>query len=299
MSHNHLITVGYDSSPGGQAAADWALNEAARSGARVHLVYVLPSPTYPAGPMMPIPATWPFGDIRAEAEQLVADVVAAATEAHPGVHLTGEVVQGGPVPVLLEQSGRSRLLVVGSRGHGGFAGLLLGSVSTAVSAHAHCPVVVVRPDHPQPQPNAPVLVGVDGSPCSHLALRFAFEAAEGRQVGLRVVRAVVPAGALWSAPEATPSVDVHDHEEAELTEWVAAWQDKFPSVTVTTEAVVDTPAMALVRTSRHAQLAVVGSRGLGGFGGMLLGSVSQQVLHHGHCPVAVVREIPRPDFVAV
>lgn len=296
---DNVVTVGYDSSEGSRAAAEWALDEADRSGARVRLVYVLSSPVHPAGPVLPIAGTWPPEDLRAEAERLLADVGTAASATHPEVQTSTEVGQGGPVPVLLEHSGRSRLLVLGSRGHGGFAGLLLGSVSTAVSAHAHCPVVVVRLDRPKPQPNAPVVVGVDGSPCSHLALRFAFEAAEGRRVGLHVLRAFPPAGALWSAQEATPPGNLHADEEAELAELAAGWRDKYPTVTATTEAVADSAAAALVRASFHAQLVVVGSRGLDGFRGMLVGSVSRQLLHHGHCPVAVVREVLSPDVVGV
>jgi nucleotide-binding universal stress UspA family protein len=161
-----------------------------------------------------------------------------------------------------------------------------------VSVHAHCPVVVVRGD--RPSPDAPVVVGLDDSDCARLALDFAFAQAAARGTGLRVVRAWSPPAQRWQPPDFDPEEQAVA-EKVEVEELTARQRDKYPQVELTISVVVDAPARAMVDASRHAQLVVVGSRGRGGFRGLLLGSVSQQLLHHPHCPVAVVRELPTPD----
>jgi nucleotide-binding universal stress UspA family protein len=175
---------------------------------------------------------------------------------------------------------------------GGFSGLLLGSVGVAVTAHAHCPVVVVR-GHLPAQTSLPIWVGVDGSPESDLAAGFAFDEAARRGVPVAAIHAWEPPPAPRRNTVPPLSYDAALIEVAErqlLDEDLASWRDKYPKVAVTTTVVPGQPGQALVEVSRHAQLVVVGSRGRGGFRGLLLGSVSQQLLHHAACPVAVVRE---------
>ena len=284
------IVVGYDGSESARAAIGWALDEGARTGADVHLVYAFEWPVYAAAPTVAGVGPWPDSHARAEAATMLDAAVAAAADSHPQVTVTHEALLGAPVPVLEDRSRNARLTVLGNRGQGGFAELLLGSVAVAVSAHAHCPVVVVRADGTPRQPNAPVVVGVDSSECAQRALAWAFEAASIRRVGLHVVRGVALPGPPWSAPPVGRT-----DELTELRELIAAWQDKYPDVVATPEVVADAPAGVMVRASRHAQLVVVGSRGRGGVRGLLLGSVSQQLLHHAHCPVAVVREMPATE----
>jgi nucleotide-binding universal stress UspA family protein len=178
-------------------------------------------------------------------------------------------------------------LVLGDRGLGGVAGLVLGSVAVALAAHGACPVVVVRGTARNQE--GPVVVGVDGSSVSEAALAFAFEAAAARGVELVAVHAWLPT-AIDRALE--PLVDwdvVAVEEDAILAERLAEWGQKYPQVTVRRTVVRDGAARALVDATRDGQLVVVGSRGRGNAAGLLLGSVSHGVLHAANCPVAVVR----------
>lgn len=281
------IVVGYDGSPSAQQAVKWAAAEGLRTGRPLLLAHAF---VWPAVPMaLAGPGIYPQGMARRDAERMVQEAAAEAAKAHPKVTITGTLLDGPPAVVLVERSREASLVVLGNRGHGGFAQLLLGSTGVAVSAHAHCPVVIVRGDE-RPAP-AHVLVGVDGSPSSLLALRYAFAQAADRAVPLRVVRVWNMSEPMWSVSENVPR-DLVAAEQKALDELLANWRAEYPDVEVVAEVVVDAPGRALVRASREAELAVVGSRGRGGFTGLLLGSVSQQLLHHSHCPVAVIRELP-------
>ena len=160
-----------------------------------------------------------------------------------------------------------------------------------MTAQASCPVVVVRgsePDGTAPPPE-PVVVGVHGSPTSEAAVAFAFEEASLRRVSLvavhvwqdRLVEAAVAPLLDWEA--------IESDERQVLAERLAGWSSKYPDVAVRRLVAYDRPARSLVEESGRAQLVVVGSRGRGGLHGLVLGSVSQALLHHAHCPVAVVR----------
>ncbi|MFC7615699.1 universal stress protein [Actinokineospora soli] len=182
------------------------------------------------------------------------------------VDVTGDMPESAPVPALLRQD--ACLVVLGSRGLGGFGGLLLGSTAVQVAAHARCPVVVVRGER-----SGDVVVGVDGSAHSVEAIAFAF--GEAQRLGAGVV--AVTAGSQ------------EDEAARALAESVAGWAERYPDVPVRRSVVRGHAARALVDAAADAALLVVGSRGAGGFRGMLLGSVSQGVLHHATCPVAIVR----------
>lgn len=282
------ILVGYDGSTEAAAALTWALDEARRSGRPVRLAYVYEWLTV-AGWIGPgiAPGVWPDETARRQVEDLVRKAATDAAAVSPGVTVQGEVFDGPPALVLEERSARAGLLVLGSRGHGGFTGLLAGSTAVAVTAHAHGPVVVVRGE--AGRRSGHVVVGVDGSEYSLVALGFAVEQAAVRQVPLRVVRAWHPPAG--QRPPAGPEArEAAMADRAELDEPLARWRRAFPDVEVAVEVTAAAPAALLVDASREAQLVVVGSRGRGGLRGMLLGSVSQQLIQHAHCPVAVVRE---------
>ncbi|WP_018253413.1 universal stress protein [Salinispora mooreana] len=286
--HGIEILVGYDGSPDAVRARDWALVEAARSGRSVHLAYVfewltMAGWTGPGGG----PSVWPDDTARQQAEELVRQAAADATS--PELTVTGELYEGPPALVLQELSARAGLVVLGSRGLGGFAGLLVGSTAGSVAAHAHCPVVVVRGGADHRERTGHVAAGVDGSEQSLLALGFAVEQAAARKVALHVLRAWRPPPGQRppSAPDARTDARA---ARAELEESLTRWRRAFPDLQITVEVAEGNPAELLVTASRNAQLVVVGSRGRGGLAGMLLGSVSQQLLHHAHSPVAVVRE---------
>ncbi|MBQ0904599.1 universal stress protein [Micromonospora sp. U21] len=279
------ILVGYDGSTDASVALDWALDEAEQSGQPVRLAYVFEWLTV-AGWVGPgvAPGVWPDDTARRQVEQLVRDAAAQAAAAHPGLAVTGEVYDGPPALVLQERSAEAGLLVLGSRGHGGFGGLLAGSTAVAVAAHGHCPVVVVRGGAggaPTDASGGPVVVGVDGSEPSLVALGFAAERAARRRAPLRVLRAWTPGpGGAAGVPD----------ERAAVEETLEPWRRTYPELAVTVDLVPGSPAAMLIEASRDARLVVAGSRGRGGLAGMLLGSVSQQLIQHAHCPVAVVRE---------
>ncbi|MGC4897336.1 universal stress protein [Micromonospora sp. DT31] len=282
------ILVGYDGSADAAIAVQWALDEAGRSDRPVRLAYVFEWLTVTGwiGPGV-APGVWPDEAARQQVEELVRQAATDAAADRPGLTVHGEVFDGPPALVLQERSAEAGMLVLGSRGHGGFGGLLAGSTAVSVVAHAHCPVVVVRDG--QRATSGPVVVGSDGSETALLALGFAVERAAQRDVPLRVLR-------VWEPPGGRRVPSDFDPEETAAAERAAAeaelapWRESFPDVPVEIEAVPGSAAALLVEASRSAQLVVVGTRGRGGLRGMLLGSVSQQLIQHSHCPVAVVRE---------
>jgi nucleotide-binding universal stress UspA family protein len=193
--------------------------------------------------------------------------------------------------VLVELEAPGDLLVVGSRGRGGFAGLLLGSVSQHCATHAKGPVVVVPPTAPLP-PERGVVVGVDGSDGSRAALRWAADEARVRGAQLTVVNAwwqPVTVSPLGEPVSLQQRVDLRPRSERLLRE-AASWIDPQVAGSLDVELLpVESPtAPALLECAKGAGLLVVGSRGRGGFAGLLLGSVSQHCVRHATCAVVVV-----------
>lgn len=280
------IIVGYDRSPDARAAARWALDEASRTGAQIEFLYAYEWPVWaPAASMIPAPVVWPDGETDRAIKGMLDDAVTAAKLSHPSVRTSISIVNAGAALTLIDRSVEAGLIVLGCQGHSAVTGLL-GSVSVSVSAHARCPVVVVRG---HAAPTDPVVVGVDDSPGAQSTLSFAFTQAAERDVALHVMRAwPLPAGVWESRPAAVE--DVIAGERAALDALVSGIQVQYPQVKATTEVVVAHPAAALVAASATAQLLVVGSRGRGALRGMLLGSVSQHVLRQAACTVAVVHE---------
>ena len=183
----------------------------------------------------------------------------------------------------------AQLVVVGDRGIGGFEGLLVGSVAPALAGHAHCPVVVVRVLGGGAPEGGPVVVGFDGSAASESALGFAVEEAVALGAPLAAVHAWQDIAVGAGEGRLLHIDSVADDAAAQLDEGLAPWRAKYPELVIEPVVVRDRPAQALVRQSAGAQLVVVGSRGRGPLAGLLLGSVSQAVLHHAASPVAVVR----------
>lgn len=281
------IIVGYDRSGDARIAARWALDEAARTGARVEFLYAYEWPTWmPATSMVPAPAVWPDGETDRAIRGMLHEAVTTARHTHPTVRTNISIVHESAALALIRRSTEASLVVLGSQGHSGVAGLL-GSVSIAVSAHAHCPVVVVRGD-----PAAgPIVAGVDYSGSAPFVLSFAFDQAAVRGAELHVIRAweATVGGVFDDRPLVTEAVLTG--EAHRLDDLLAGWREKYPQVKVTAEVVREHPAAALTEAGARAQLVVVGSRGRGPVRGMLLGSVSQHLLHHCVSTVAVTREI--------
>ncbi|WP_327117293.1 universal stress protein [Nocardia sp. NBC_01730] len=234
--------------------------------------------------------------MRRDGERIVTEASRIARAAVPGAELvlTTEVSFDLLVPTLIARSEQVKMLVVGSRGLGAFHRGLFGSVSTALTRHAHCPVAVVHNVAGiEPEwAGKPVVVGVDGSSNSVPAIELAFDDASLRKVGLTAVHT-------WSDVTGldfpVPGWDAElESEEMVLAEQLAGYCERYPDVPVRRIIKVDRPARALLDESAHAQLLVVGSHGRGGFAGMLLGSTSNALLHSAQCPMIVVRDHKRP-----
>lgn len=291
MTHQKII-VGYDGSADSEAAARWALDEAARTDAPLEFFYASEwAPYVPAAAMMPVASPWPDAGLEPAVTEMLDAALTAAARTHPGVQTSRVAVQAFAASTLIDRSAQAGMVVLGSRSRNAFAGMLLGSVGVAVSAHAHCPVAIIRGSAADPlcPPRRSVLVGVDDSAGARLALDHAFEQAAGRDLALRVVRAWLPPLDLITAPVLTDA-EVTARQRALLAEFVAEWCEKYPAVKVVTEVLADHPAKALQESSRSAQLLVVGAHGRGAFRRMALGSVTQHLLRHADCPVLVARE---------
>jgi nucleotide-binding universal stress UspA family protein len=289
--HPRPVVVGVDGSRPADAALDWAVAEARSRRVPLRIVHAFVWPLFKVR-LGPSPYGPPEGGLRAQAEHVLTEAAERAREAASDLEVEARLRTGLPAAVLLAEGADAELIVLGCRGLGGFAGLLVGSVSGQVAEHATRPVVVLRP--PGPQPGEPatrdrVVVGVDRSPESDEAIRLAFQEASRLGCGLTGVHCV-PA-----APGDPPGGDdlarggrPEDPEGRRLAETLAGRSGKFPDVDVRFLVVRGSPARELVRLSPGARLLVVGRRGGGGFRGLLLGSTSRAALHHAACPVAVV-----------
>ncbi|WP_200210089.1 universal stress protein [Micromonospora coerulea] len=282
------VVVGVDGSPTALDAVRVAAREAAARHRPLRVVHAFIWPLYAAS-HGPVPAAPPDAGLRQEAEKLVREAVDEARKVSAELAVTGHVVDGAAAPVLVRESRDGALLVLGHRGLGGFADLLVGSVAVHLSARADCPVLVVRGE---PRADGPVVVGVDGSALSDEAIGFAFAEAAQRGTSLVAVHAwryPRPAGPGDIVPLVYDAEELAAEEERVLAESLAGWTERYPEVPVRHRLVAATPARALVEESTNAQLTVVGAHGRGAFRGLLLGSVSHAVLHHARSPLAIVR----------
>lgn len=283
-----LIVVGIDGSAHAAMAARWAANEADLRGASLRLVYgySLPVASYAGYSMAPDD----LGDVmRVEGEHLLSAVADEIRTQHPAIEIDTRVVQGDAVLALRQVSARARLTVVGSRGNGRMAGVLLGSVALAIAAHGTAPVAIIPAEGPGWPSDGSVVVGVDGSATNEVAIRFAFEQAAFRGAELVAVHT-------WNhlkesaMQDGVPDLAAMDQaERTRLAQELAGWQEKFPDVVVRQQVLHGKATAVLLSVARTAQLLVVGSRGRGGFTGMVLGSTSQSLISHAVCPVVVVR----------
>jgi nucleotide-binding universal stress UspA family protein len=289
----HPVVVGVDGSESALHAVRWAAREAVRRNAPLRLVHVCHLAPVRHPKQVPPPLDYQAA-ILDQGRHWLTEAEEAARRAAPGLVMTADLRDGGAADVLVAESRTAQLVVLGSRGLGGFTSLLVGSVAVALSAHAHSPVVVLHAATADgiPPEAGPVVVGVDSSELSDAALTFAFEAAAARGVPLVALHTwldVTMAGA-WTVLPGTVDWDwLQDQEEQRLAERIAPWRDKFPHVEVRPLVVRSRPERALLEHAAGAQLIVVGSRGRGAFAGFGLGSVSQVLLHHAECPVAVAR----------
>lgn len=269
MASTRPVVAAVDGSQHSLEAAQWAATEAGCRHALLHLLAVNDDPA------------------RTEyADNAVRSAQQRCREHRPGVDITTEVATGHAIDELIRRSKHAQLIVLGAHGHDDFPDALLGSVSDAVATHTECPVVVVRGSPPT---TAPIVVGVDESPGSHTALRFAFEAAAQRGAELIAIQAWHEEEPLTPQLPAGAREPVQRHIERRLARHIAECSAHYPGVRKRTVAAQPGhPVAALTAAAQDAQLLVVGHRGHGGFRSVLLGSVASGVLHYAHCPVAVV-----------
>jgi nucleotide-binding universal stress UspA family protein len=295
------IVVGVDGSEGSLRALGWAVAEAVAREAVLQPVMAWQM-LYDSGEMRDVPvdeARLAEGAVK-RLEQLLAGVAGGDRAAR----VDPLVVRGDPAQLLCKRSAGADLLVVGARGHGGFRGLMLGSVSLKCAHHSRCPLVIVRGGR-QDRARSPIrriLVGVDGSEGSRRALAWA--------VGEAALHgASVQALEVWRDPSGGDvrlgSGMEHFREDRRaspgqaqerLAAAIAEVAGRGPGVEIIPLVLQgDTPARTLCERSADADLLVIGSRGHGGFAGLLLGSVGTTCTHHSRCPVAIVPMTGRAD----
>ena len=269
------IVVGYDGSGDSELALDWADELAAEQGRPLRVLISEVDATQ----VLEATSDWHAAKL-AQLEADARDRLAAARAVDKGV----EIASIPPTQALIDASARAAVVVVGARGHSLLSGVVLGSVSQHVTRHASCPVIVARaPYYPDTDR---IVVGVDGSSGSRKALQFAFDHASRKAAPITAIHAWRNVGRGTGGEGLVEEIRA---AERILSEALAGFSDQFPDVKVTTEAIPVAPQRVLADASQSAALVVVGSRGLGAFAGLLLGSVSQSVLHHAQCTVAVVR----------
>jgi nucleotide-binding universal stress UspA family protein len=288
-----LVLAGVDGSECAAAAADWAAREAALRGVPLRLLHA--SPKLP-GTTVPRPA---LDRLHLLGVQLMQRTVEDLADRHPDLEVEGGQSDENPVDALLGAAHDAGLVVVGTRGTGGFADLAVGSVALRMAAAAPCPVVLV-PTLPgayaggasAPRGTGQVVLGLDAHRPAGEAADFAFSAAETRAARLRVVRAWgLPAESVSSRTLVVTEEDRatwEDQEVLELSDALRPWQEKYPRVSATTDLMLLHPAEALLNASRNANLLVVGRRTGPTAAEGRLGPVAHAVLHHARCPVAVV-----------
>ncbi|MDW4905381.1 universal stress protein [Streptomyces sp. ADMS] len=283
------ITAGVDGTPESHAALSWAAREAVRRNLALRVVHawqVVPDQAFGAS-------------ARETHDEWVRDGVDEAARAvvgrHPELDVTVDVVEGSATHSLAEAAAQAEMLVLGSRGHGAVLGFLLGSVGQHVIAESARPVVLVRAEDSVSGEvgGREVVVGQQGDPEeSAPALRFAFEAAAARGAAVRAVR-------VWSLPPlfaySPGSLKLLDdaggmepYEKNALAAALEPWRERFPDVPVTPHVEMGSAGEVLLSVAGRAQLLVVGRRARRSAVGARIGSVAHGVLHHAHCPVAVV-----------
>ncbi len=281
------IVVGVDGSPLGKMSLEWAAAQAGRRHLPIHLVHAFapdePSAIFGGGADQ--------SSLVASSERILEDAKARIHTIAPDVPVTGVSASGFASAALIRASHGAELVVVGARGQSTLMPSALGSVALQVAEHAHSPVTVVRHAEADHLSHRRVVVGVDGSPDSLRAVDYAYLQADQRGAELLVLHAWWPERRQDVADVATSDWPSYEADkQAAVAKSLESAAATYPDVKVRQEVVRGNPLKLLVERSSDADLVIVGARGTGGFTGLLLGSVSNDVLRRAACPVAIVRK---------
>lgn len=290
MSDKEIILVGVDGSKESQRAVKWAIMRAKKIDARLHILCVYSLPSFTPSSLEGGYAAIDDVAIR-EGAQLIVDEAKTLVE-REGIEVTSSIEVGDPARILVELSSEVSMIVVGKSGIGGFADRLLGSVSSALASHSLCTVVVIPP--PEKEVNydtiKAIVVGVDGSQSSRPALKSAIYEAKVWQAKLTSVMAVPMASGtgMLSWLPATIDKEAILQDVSESLDDLISQELGADSMEITKRALDGNPSALLTEFSEKADLVIVGTRGRGGFTGLLLGSTSQSLLNNAKSPVMVV-----------
>lgn len=288
------IVVGVDGSAGAARALEWAVREAAlrKTDVRAVLAWAPEARSRALDERLRVAR---FEDLDATAADALHAAVTAAVGPRATVKIHERTAYQDPVDALLDDSVDAAMIVVGTRGQRALRRLLVGSVAATCAQETKLPLVVVRGRPGEPDDDRPVLVGVDGSPASLAALRWAAAEATLRDTGLRIVHA-------WHIPvyagHPLPEPDLLREGAYAVLEKAAQELDARTRHNHRADLVAGHGSRVLIDAAAEAQLLVVGARGHGGFPGLLLGSTSHQCVLHAPCPVAVIREPRRSGHYA-
>lgn len=291
------VAVGIDRSDYGQAALLYAAQLAHRQHRPLRVVHAFESSLVSVR-LQAAGSPDVTGVFRNSAQRLCDEAVETLSVSNPDLEVSVRLQAGSAVETLLEESRGAEALVLGRRGVGGFASLLLGSTTLQVTGRAHCPVITVPGPHDDEPDRYGVVVGIDGSEVSEHAVEYAFRTASELDERLVLLHAWYDPASMQIAMLAPGAYDagwfesngvLEADEQLLLAESVAGWSEKYPDVEVQRKTFHRHPVLALVEESAAATLVVVGCRGRGALRSMTLGSVSHGVLHHASGPVAVVR----------
>jgi nucleotide-binding universal stress UspA family protein len=281
------VVVGVDGSASSESALRWAVAEAQRTGAPLHVVHALETEVV-------LTSKQPLGtkETPASADPVLSAAIGLVQVMAPQLAMTAHSVTGFAATTLIEASKIADTVVVGSHGRSAVPSVLLGSVSQEVAIHSSSAVVVVREHGAQDGRPGHVVVGVDGSEASQPALSYGFAYAASTGSSLTAVHTwwwEPLEGVSLGEPWIGDWTEIANQEEALVSEILAGYSKTYPDVPVSAHVVRGDPVVELLEQSKEASLLVVGSRGRGGFMGLLLGSVSRRILKRATSPVAVVR----------
>ncbi|WBP84898.1 universal stress protein [Kitasatospora cathayae] len=273
------VIVGVDRSEASHWAVRWAADEAAGRHLPLRLLHAQEWPVDRGTDVADHP--WAIG-LRAAGEAVLDTARMLADERHPGLEITSELAEGRPVRVLREAADEAAQLVLGvrrlSEAH---SALPTGSKGASLAGHLDCPLALVPEPADGVSGPGPVVVGVDGSPASRAAIGFAFEEAAIGGTDVLAVEVRRPAEA--GRPE------LIEESLTDLSEALAGFREKYPDVRVRREVLTGSPAPMLATVATRARCLVIGSRGLGGFRGLLFGSTGRALVHRCTVPLVIVR----------